>query len=87
MSTIEGISAPMLKKYVTMRKGVGEKAQHAGNLAYILSLLEHCDEDMIPVDPKVLAAFADEINSDVCSMLEQLDEFIFIVNAEQALAS
>lgn len=87
MSTIEGIDTRMLRRYVHMRKGISEKAADIHNLSHLLSLLEHCEADSILVDPKVLASFADQINSDICAIQEQLDDFIFIVNAEQALAS
>lgn len=85
MSTIEGIDTRMLRRYVHMRKHVGKKTTEIHNLSHLLSLLEHCPEDSIPVDPKVLASFAGQINSDVCAIQELMDDFIFIVNAEQAL--
>ena len=37
------------------------------------------------MSPKVLASFADQINSDICSITEQLDEFIYILDAERML--
>lgn len=85
MSAIEGISIPVLRRYLHLRRDVGQKAKHASDITYLLSLLHHCDSDTIDVDPQVLASFADQINADVCSILEQLDEFIYIVDAENAL--
>ncbi len=87
MSAVEGIDVRMLRRYVYMRKGVGEKAADIHNLTHLLSLLEHCEADRVPVGPRVLASFADQINSDICSIQELLDDFIFIVNAERTLAS
>jgi len=86
MNTAPGIAPEMLRKYLETRKAIAKRADRIGNLTYLLSLLEHCDQDTIPVDPKVLASFADEINSDICSIQELLDEFIYILDAEKTLS-
>ena len=86
MNTAPGIDPEMLRKYLETRKAVAKRAERICNLAYILSLLEHCDDDVIPVSPQVLASFADQINSDVCSITEQLDTFLYILDAEKTLS-
>lgn len=85
MKTIEGISNPMLKKYVQTRMEMAAKAESVLNLTYLISLLERCDQDTIPINPKVLAFFADRINSEVHGLIEQLDQFIYILDAENQL--
>jgi hypothetical protein len=81
------IDPELLRKYVKMREAVRLRGSQIENLTYLLSLLDHCDKDTIPVSPKVLASFADEINSDITFIQEELDEFIYIMDAEKALNS
>lgn len=83
--SIEGISIPMLRRYVQTRMDIAAKAESVLNLTYLISLLERCDQDTIPINPKVLAFFADRINSEVHTLIEQLDRFIYILDAENAL--
>ena len=85
MNTVPGVDHPTLRRYLETRKAIAKRADNACNLTYILSLLEHCEQDTIPVDPKVLASFADQINSDICAIVESLDAFIYILDAENAL--
>jgi hypothetical protein len=85
MNTVPGVDRPTLQRYLETRKAIAGHASQIENLTYILALLDHCDQDTIPVSPKVLASFADQINSDICSITEQLDEFIYILDAERML--
>jgi hypothetical protein len=54
-------------------------------MSRILGLVEYCDDDTIPVSAHALASFSDMINSDVCNIIECLDDFICIPDAESAL--
>jgi hypothetical protein len=85
MNVVPGVDRPTLKRYLDARKAISKRATHITNVSHILMLLEHCDDDVIPVCPQVLAEFADMINSDICSILEQLDQFIYVLDAEKQL--
>ncbi len=86
MNVVPGVDHPTLRRYLETRKAIAKRADRIGNLTYILSLLEHCDQDTIPVSPQVLASLADQINSDICGIVECLDEFIYILDAEKTLS-
>ena len=85
MNTIEGISTPMLKKYVQTRMEVAARANSILNLTYLISLLTYCDRDSIPVNPQVLGLLADQINAGINAIIEELDNFIYILDAEKQL--
>ncbi len=85
MNTVPGVDRPTLQRYLETRKAIALRANRICDVTHILMLLEHCDDDVIPVSPQVLASFADRINSDICAIVESLDAFIYILDAESAL--
>ncbi len=82
---IKGIDAKMLRRYLETRKTIANKADRIVAVSHLLSLLKHCGDDMIPVSPAALANCADQIESELCGILECLDDFIFPTDAEAAL--
>lgn len=83
--SIDQIDPELLRRYLQTRKAIAVRANNIGDITHILSLLQHCGGDVIPVDPQVLASFADRINSDTCAIIEALDDFIYILDAEKQL--
>jgi hypothetical protein len=79
---IKGIDARMLRRYLDTRKVIGKKADRIIAVSHLLSLLKHCGDDTVPVSPSALANCADLIDSEICSILEYLDDFIFPTEAE-----
>jgi hypothetical protein len=79
---IKGIDAMMLRRYLDTRKVIAMRADRIIGVAHLLSLLKHCGDDTIPVSPTALANCADLIDSEICSILEYLDDFIFPTEAE-----
>ncbi len=80
----EGIDREVLEQYVETRKGIAKRADRIVALSHMLSLLKHCDSE-IEVDPSSLALVGDLVDSDICSILEMLDGFIYVVDAEAVL--
>ena len=85
MNIVPGVDRPTLKRYLDTRKSIATKANCICDITHILTLLQHCADETIPVDPSVLASFADRINSDTCAIIEELDNFIYILDAEKQL--
>jgi len=81
---VTGIDAKMLRRYLETRKTIAKKADRIVAVAHVLSLLKHCGENTIPVSPDALANCADQIDSELCGILECLDDFIFPTDAETA---
>ena len=81
----EGIAPEVLESYVDTRKAIAKRADQTMALVHLLGLLKHCPEDTIEVCPSALAKVADMIDSDICSIQETLDGFIYLVDAEAEL--
>ena len=45
-------------------------------------LLRYCGDETVSVSPHALAYFSEMINYDICKIIESLDNFIFILDAE-----
>lgn len=75
----------LLTKYIQARKTIQKKAARINRITHLISLLKNCHDDVISVDPHAMAKMADQINSDTCAILEALDDFIFITDAENRL--
>ena len=84
MSTAKGIDAKTLERYLEARKVIGKHADRIVAVSHLLGLLKHCD-DTIEVSPSAIAEVADMIDQDICSIIETLDEFIHVLDAEEAL--
>jgi hypothetical protein len=82
---IKGIDARMLRRYLDTRKTIARKADRIVAVTHVLSLMKHCGDDTVPVSPAALANCANLIESEICSILEYLDDFIFPTDAETAL--
>jgi len=80
-----GVNPQVLRHYLDARKVIAKRTDRICDITHILSLLQHCADSTIPVDPQVLASFADRINSDTCAIIETLDQFIYILDAEKQL--
>ena len=52
----------------------------------MLSLFEFCGDDTVPVSTPTLVSLADMINSDICKIVEILDDFICVSDAESVLS-
>ena len=82
MKKIKGIDSNMLRRYLETRKVVAKRTEKISSISHLLSLLKHCSEDTVPVSPTALANCADQIESELCGILENLDDFIFPTDAE-----
>ena len=83
--SIEGVTPEVLERYVRARKAIGNHADRIVAISHLLALLEHCD-GVIEVDPSALAVVGDMLDQDICDIQEQLDEFIFPSDAEEAVS-
>ena len=81
----EGIDREVLRKYVEMRREITKRIDRTVALVHLLSLLQHCGDDEIEVSPMALAVVADLVESEVCRIQEILDDFIYVVEAEEVL--
>lgn len=84
-SPVDGIDSKMLRRYLETRKTIAGKADRIIALSHLLSLLKQCGENTIPVSPSALAVCAEMIDSDLCGIVEALDDFIFPSDAEDAV--
>lgn len=82
---IKGIDAKMLRRYMDTRKTIAKKADRIVAVTHVLSLMKHYGDDTVPVSPTALANCADLIESEICGIIEYLDDFIFPTDAEAAL--
>ena len=82
---IKGVDAKMLRRYLDTRKTIAKKADRIVAVTHLMSLMKHCGDDTVSVSPAALANCADLIDSEICSILEYLDDFIFPTDAEAAL--
>jgi len=65
------------QSYLETRKAIAPRAERITALVRILQLLKHCPEDTLAVNPEALALWAQMIDSDLCAIIECLDDFIF----------
>jgi len=82
---VEGISREVLERYLEARKEIAKRADRIVAVVHLMGLLKHSGDDTVEVSPSALATIGDIIDSDICSIQEQLDEFIYILDAEEAL--
>ena len=82
----EGISREVLQRYLAARAAIAECSDRIVGVVHLLGLLRHCGEDSIPVSPSALASMADLIDQDICGIQEQLDEFVYLLDAEELVA-
>jgi len=82
---IEGITPKMLSRYVEMRRRVDAEMKTAQSLASMLALLRQCGDDKLEVDPVALAHVNELISDSVLNVWEQLDGFIYLVEARMQL--
>jgi len=82
---VTGIDAKMLRRYLETRKTIAKKADRIIAVSHLLSLLKHCGDDTVPVSPSALANCADLIDSELCGIIECLDDFIFPTDAESTV--
>jgi hypothetical protein len=81
---LEKIDKEVLERYVETRNTIAKRSDRIVALSHMLNLLRHCDGE-IEVDPSSLAVVGDLVDSDICSILEMLDAFIYVVEAEAVL--
>jgi hypothetical protein len=82
---VKGVDTKTMRRYLEARKTIARKADRIVAVTHVLSLLKHCGDDTVPVSPTALANCADLIESEMCAILEYLDDFIFPTDAEAAL--
>jgi hypothetical protein len=83
--SVKGINANQLRRYLETRKDIAKRTDRIGAIAHLLGLLRHCGDDTVPVSPHALAVTAQMIDSDTCGIVESLDEFIFLTDAEETV--
>ena len=79
------IDADLLRRYLLTRKSIAKKTERISGVAHLLSLLKHCGEPTVPACPQALANCGELIDSGLCDIIESLDEFIFLTDAEKAV--
>ncbi|VGO11848.1 hypothetical protein PDESU_00395 [Pontiella desulfatans] len=79
------IDREVLERYLETRNAVTKRVDRIVAVAHLLGLLKHCGDDTIEVSPSAIAVVADLVDSDICSIQECLDEFLFQGDAESAL--
>lgn len=82
---IEGINVEMLRRYVEMREKFETEAKTIESLASLLALLQDCGDDRLTVNPVALGYVHTIIEQSILNIWEQLDNFIYLVEARQAL--
>ena len=82
---VDQIDREVLAKYLEARQAVTKHADRIVAVTHLLGLLRNCPDDTIEVSPMALAVVADLVDSDICGIQEQLDEFIFQGDAEAIL--
>ncbi len=85
MIKINELDHELLKRYVAARHRVQQVTDEINSLSYLLSLLKHSSDSLIPVDPQVFAETANQINRLASMIPEELDRFIYSLEAEEAL--
>ena len=75
----------VLEEYLSTRSEITKHADRIVAVAHLLSLLRHCGDDSIPINPMALAVIGDLVDSDICGIQESLDGFLFPSDAESAL--
>lgn len=81
----EGIELNLLRRYLKTRTVIDEKADEIANVSRMLTLLKYCGDDTVSVSPHALAYFFEMINYDICKIIESLDNFIYILDAESVV--
>ena len=81
----KGIDTITLRRYLEARKVIDERVDRISNVTHLLSLLKYCGENTVPVSPHALASMAEMVYSDTCKIIETLDDFIYITDAEMVL--
>ena len=82
---VDQIDKEVLKRYLETRKAIAKHADRIVAVSHLLGLLRYCGDDAVEVSPSALAVVADLVDSDICGIQEQLDEFIFQSDAEAVL--
>ncbi len=82
---IEGISTEQLQRYVAMRARFDREAKTLSSLTSLLSLLQHCGDDRVEVDPVALGHVHQMMEHCVLNLWEVLDDFIFLSAAQVSL--
>jgi len=82
---IEEISVEMLSRYIDMRRSINAETKIVLSFTSMLALLQQCGDDKLDVDPLVLGHVNEMNNICVMKINESLDDFIYIVQAEQKL--
>ncbi len=82
---IEGISIEQLHRYLILRKHCDEEVKNIQHLSSLLTTFNQCEAETITLDAEALAHVHAMILSSVLTISEQLDEFIYIVEARQII--
>lgn len=80
---ITGISEEMLRRYIKMREKVSIEAKTIQSLANLLALFQQFSDDTIEIDPYSLGYAQGLIEQSILNILEMLDDFIYIVEAQK----
>lgn len=83
---IHDLDPKVLRRYLEAREIIDEKADRILNISLILGLLKHCSDDTVQVDAQAFAFFADMINSDICDIVEALNDFIYVLDVTGILS-
>ena len=82
---LEKMDREVLESYVETRKSITKRVDRVVAVTALLMVLKQCGDDLIKVSPHALANLADQIDQDVCAIQELLDDFIYLVEAEEVL--
>ena len=82
----DSIDREVLQRYLVARKAITKHADRIVAVSHLMGLWKQCSDDAVTVSPASLAIVADMIDQDICSIQEQLDEFIYVLDAEEVAA-
>lgn len=82
---IDGISDTQLRRYLILRQRCDAPINNIQHLSSLFASFNQCEANTITLDPEALAHVHAMILSSVLTISEQLDEFIYRIDARQKL--
>lgn len=82
---LKGISPKLLSRYVEMRQKISEDTDFIYSQVSLLGIFEEAAEQRIEVDPVALGHIHRLIENRVLNITEKLNDFIYILGADEQL--
>ena len=81
----KNLDKAMLQNYLYARNKIDKSANKIASISSILTCFKHSGDDTLSISPQALASLNEQINRNICRILETLDDFIHIQDAEDTL--